>query len=147
MTEKELKIVGKTIPPLEVFEKVSGRFQYVDDLSAELYAKILRSPHAHARIKRIDTSKVERLPGVEAVLIHNDVPSRQMPRRDQRCCYILEDHVRYAGDEVAAVAARTRAIAEEALDLFDVEYEVLPAIFDPAEAAKPDAPQLYPGGN
>lgn len=147
MSDKEFKIVGKSIPPLEVFEKVTGRFQYVDDLPAELYAKILRSPHAHARIRRIDTSKVERLPGVVAILTPDDVPSRQMPRRDQRCCYILEDHVRYAGDEVAAVAARTRAIAEEALDLFDVEYEVLPAIFDPEEGSKPDAPQLYPGGN
>jgi xanthine dehydrogenase molybdenum-binding subunit len=147
MSKEEFQYVGKSIPPKELFEKVTGRFQYVGDMHAELYGKILRSPHPHARIKRIDASMVERLSGVEAVLTHKDVPPRKMPRRDQRGCYILEDHLRFVGDEVAAVAAKTRAIAEEALDLFDVEYEVLPAVFDPQEAAKPDAPQLYPGGN
>jgi len=147
MTKEEFQYVGKSIPPSELFDKVTGRFQYVGDRSAELYGKILRSPFPHARIKHIDTSKVEKLSGVEAVLTHKDVPPRKLPRRDQRACYILEDHVRFVGDEVAAVAARTRAIAEEALDLFEVEYEVLPAVFDPEKAAKPKAPQLYPGGN
>jgi len=147
MTKEELKFVGKSIPPMELLEKVTGRYLYVGDMPAELHAKILRSPYPHARIKNIDTSKVERLEGVEAVLTHKDVPRRELPRRDQRCCYILEDHLRFVGDEVAAVAAKTRAIAEEALDLFEVEYEVLPAVFDPEEAARPDAPELYPGGN
>jgi CO/xanthine dehydrogenase Mo-binding subunit len=147
MTKEELKFVGKSIPPMELLEKVTGRYLYVGDMPAELHAKILRSPYPHARIKSIDTSKVERLEGVEAVLTHKDVPRRELPRRDQRCCYILEDHLRFVGDEVAAVAAKTRAIAEEALDLFEVEYEVLPAVFDPEEAARPDAPKLYPGGN
>jgi len=147
MTKEEFQYVGKSIPPSELFEKVTGRFQYVGDIHAELYGKILRSPHPHALIKHINTSRVEKLSGVEAVLTHKDVPLRKLPRRDQRGCYILEDHVRFVGDEVAAVAARTRAIAEEALDLFEVEYEVLPAVFDSEEAAKPGAPQLYPGGN
>jgi CO/xanthine dehydrogenase Mo-binding subunit len=140
-------VIGKSIPPRELFDKVTGQFQYVGDMHAELYGKILRSPHPHARIKHIDKGKVEKLRGVEAVLTHKDVPLRKLPRRDQRSCYILEDHVRFVGDEVAAVAAKTRAIAEEALDLFEVEYEILPAVFDPEEAAKPEAPQLYPGGN
>ena len=117
MSKEEFHYVGKSIPPKELFEKVTGRFQYVGDMHAELYGKILRSPHPHALIKRIDASKVEKLSGVEAVLTHKDVPPRKMPRRDQRGCYILEDHLRFVGDEVAAVAAKTRAIAEEALDL------------------------------
>lgn len=147
MSKEGFQYIGKSIPPRELFEKVTGRFQYVGDMPAELYGKILRSPHPHARIKRIDTRRVERLKGVEAVLTHQDVPPRKLPRRDQRGCFILEDHLRFVGDEVAAVAARTRAIAEEGLELFDVEYEILPAVFDPEEAARPDAPQLYPGGN
>jgi CO/xanthine dehydrogenase Mo-binding subunit len=144
---KNFKVIGKSIPPSESFDKATGRFQYVGDIQAELYGKILRSPHPHARIKHIDTSKVEKLSGVQCALTHKDIPPRKLPRRDQRGCYILEDHVRFVGDEVAAVAAKTRAIAEEALDLFEVEYEILPAVFDPEEAAKPEAPQLYPGGN
>jgi xanthine dehydrogenase molybdenum-binding subunit len=147
MSKEEFQYIGKSIPPTELYEKVTGEFQYVGDLHAELYGKILRSPHPHARISHIDTSRVEKLTGVEAVLTHKDVPPRKLPRRDQRGCYILEDHVRFVGDEVAAVAARTRAIAEEALDLFQVEYDILPPVFDPEEAARPDAPQLYPGGN
>jgi xanthine dehydrogenase molybdenum-binding subunit len=147
MSKEPFQFVGKSIPPRELFDKVTGRFQYVGDMPSELYGKILRSPHPHARIRHIDTSRVEKLKGVEAVLTHRDVPPQKLPRRDQRACYILEDHVRFVGDEVAAVAARTRAIAEEALDLFDVEFELLPAVFDPEEAARPNAPQLYPGGN
>jgi xanthine dehydrogenase molybdenum-binding subunit len=147
MSKEELRYIGKSIPPRELYEKVIGKFQYVGDMQAELYGKILRSPHPHARIKHIDTSRVEKLKGVEAVLTHKDVPPRKLPRRDQRACFILEEHVRFVGDEVAAVAAKTREIAEEALDLFEVEYEILPAVFDPEEAAKPEAPQLYPGGN
>jgi xanthine dehydrogenase molybdenum-binding subunit len=147
VSDREDSVIGKFVPPKELLEKVTGRYEYVGDMRAELIGKILRSPHPHARIKHIDTSKVKKLKGVEAVLTHNDVPRRLMPRRDQRACYILEDRVRFVGDEVAAVAARTREIAEEALDLFEVEYEVLPAVFDPEEAASPDAPELYPGGN
>jgi xanthine dehydrogenase molybdenum-binding subunit len=147
MSKEEFQYIGKSIPPRELYEKVTGKFQYVGDLHAELYGKILRSPHPHARIKHIDTSRVEKLSGVEAVLTHKDVPPRKLPRRDQRACYILEKHLRFVGDEVAAVAARTRSIAEEALDLFQVEYDILPPVFDPEEAAKPEAPQLYPGGN
>ncbi|MBP1698413.1 MAG: aerobic-type carbon monoxide dehydrogenase, large subunit CoxL/CutL-like protein, partial [Deltaproteobacteria bacterium] len=70
MSKEEFRIVGKSIPPRELFDKVTGRFQYVGDLPAELYGKILRSPFPHARIKHIDTSKVEKLSGVEAVLTH-----------------------------------------------------------------------------
>ena len=147
MKHEDFKVIGKSIPPSESFNKVTGQFKYVGDMQAELYGKILRSPHPHARIKRIDTTKVEKFSGVESVLTHKDVPPRKLPRRDQRGCYILEDHLRFVGDEVAAVAAKTRAIAEEALDLFEVEYEILPAVFDPEEAAKPEAPQLYAGGN
>jgi len=141
MAEGEFKIIGKPVPLIEGREKVSGEYKYVDDIPAELHAKILRSPHPHAIIKRIDTSKAEKLDGVEAVLTHHDVPKRLVPRGAARAFYILEDHVRFAGDEVAAVAATSKAIAEEALDLIEVEYEMLPAVFDPEEAAKEDAPK------
>ena len=147
MNKEALAVIGKSIHPTELAEKVTGGFKYVGDMPADLHVKILRSPHPHARIKHIDTSKVEKLKGVESVLTHKDVPQRKLPRRDQRGCLILGDHLRFVGDEVAAVAAVTREIAEEALDLFEVEYEILPPVFDPEEAARPDAPALYPGGN
>ena len=94
MTKEEFQYVGKSIPPSELFDKVTGRFQYVGDRSAELYGKILRSPFPHARIKHIDTSKVEKLSGVEAVLTHKDVPPGKWPRRDHRACDSPEDHGR-----------------------------------------------------
>ncbi len=147
MAKKELKVVGKSFPLVEAVEKVTGAYKYVDDMPAELHVKILRSPHAHAMIKKIDASKAEKLDGVAAVLTPDNVPERLMSRGNQRACYVLESHVRFAGDKVAAVAARSEAIAEQALDLIEVEYEVLPAVFDPEEAAKADAPKLYPEGN
>ena len=114
----EHKYVGSYRPRVDGLEKASGSAEFFDDIALKsrfpgmLHAKILRSPHPHARIKHIDTSKVEKLKGVESVLTHKDVPQKKLPRRDQRGCLILEDHLRFAGDEVAAVAAVTREIAE-----------------------------------
>ena len=147
MVKDSIKVIGQSVPLMEANERVSGKYRYVADIPAELYVKILRSPYPHARIKSVDTTKAERLEGVEAILTHKDVPQRLMPRGQQRACYVLEDHLRFAGDEVAAVAARSKAIAEEALGLIEVEYEILPAVFDPEEAMKGDAPKLYPEGN
>ncbi len=106
-----------------------------------LYGKVLRSPHPHARIVRIDKSKAEALPGVAAVLTWQDVPDWKggTPRYTR----VLDEKVRYVGDAVALVAAATEQIAEEALDLIEVEYELLPAVFDMEEALTPGAPQLY----
>lgn len=144
---KEFKVIGKPFPLREAREKVAGSFKYVDDIPAELYVKILRSPYPHAMIKTIYTGEAEKLDGVAAVLTYKDVPHRLMPRGGARACYILGEHLRFVGDEVAAVAAKSEAIAEEALDLMRVDYEVLPAVFDPEEATKEDAPKLYPEGN
>ena len=144
---KELKAIGKSVPMRGAEELVQGRAKFVADMPAELHVKILGSPHAHAMIKSIDTSKAEVLEGVEAVLTYQDVPKRLMPRADQRALYILDPHLRHVGDEVAAVAAISKEIAEKALELIKVEYEVLPAVFDPEEAAKEDAPRIYPEGN
>lgn len=147
MAKQEFKVIGKSVPIMEARERVLGICKYVDDMVAELHVKILRSPYPHAMIKNIDTSKAEKLEGVAAVLTHKDVPHRLMYQACLAPCYILDDHVRYVGDEVAAVAAKSKAIAEEALDLIEVEYEPLPAVFDPEEAAKEDAPKLYSDGN
>ena len=147
MIKEAMKIIGKPVPILEARDKVTGRTKYVDDIKAELFVKILRSPHAHARIKHIDTSRAKKLAGVAATLTYKEVPHRLLPIRTHRACYMMDEHLRYVGDYVAAVAATSEAIAEEALELIDVDYEVLPAVFDPEEAAKPTAPKIYPEGN
>ena len=147
MTQEAMKIIGKAVPIREARDKVTGRTEYIDDMKAELFVKILRSPHAHARIKSIDTSRAEKLAGVEAILTYKEVPRRLLPIRTHRACYMMDEHLRYVGDYVTAVAAISEAIAEEALELIDVDYEVLPAVFDPEEAAKPTAPKIYPEGN
>lgn len=115
-----------------------------------LHARILHSPHAHANILSIDKSKVLALPGVYAVLTHEDVPrvahstaGQPYPEPSPYDAYLLDTRVRYVGDWVAFVAAETLAIAEEALKLIEVEYAVLPAVFDPLEAMRDGAPQLH----
>jgi len=137
----EFSVVGKYIPKVDGPELVRGQALYSIDesLPGMLYGKILTSPHAHANIRSIDTSKAEALPGVRAVLTHKDVLPITI-----RNVKVLDSKVRFVGDEVAAVAAVTEEIADEALKLIDVDYEVLPAVFDPEEALKPGAPILHP---
>ena len=147
MTIEATKVIGKAVPILEARDKVTGRAEYVDDMKAELFVKILGSPLAHARIKSIDISRAERLDGVKAILTYKEVPHRLLPFRTHRSSWAMDEHLRYVGDYVAAVAATSEAIAEEALDLIKVEYEILPAVFDPEEAAQPAAPKIYPEGN
>jgi xanthine dehydrogenase molybdenum-binding subunit len=141
--------VGKAFPRKDALAKVTGGAQYTADirLPGMLYAKCLRSPYAHAKILSIDTRRAEALPGIEAVITYKDVDPKIPFKTSKRDTYILEDTVRYVGDEVAAVAAVSEEIAEEALRLIDVEYDVLPAVFDPEEALKPGAPKIHPGGN
>jgi 4-hydroxybenzoyl-CoA reductase subunit alpha len=115
-----------------------------------LYGKILRSPHPHARILSIDTSKAEKLIGVKAVATGKDTPGRKLGvwRRFPELCdeeFLCREKVRYIGDPVAAVAAIDEDTAEEALDLIEVEYELLPPVFDPLEAIKEEAPQIHDG--
>lgn len=145
---EEYSVIGKSLPRLDGMEIVTGRAKYTDDaiLPGMLYGKILRSEYAHARILNIETSKAERLPGVKGIITGKNTP---MVKYGALGNLIIDeyplavDKVRYIGDEIAAVAAIDEDIAEEALDLIEVEYEELPAVFDPEEAMKPGAPQLH----
>ncbi len=143
--ERKLKIVGKRLPKVDAWERVSGKAKYASDiyLPGMLYGKILRSPHPHANVKSIDTEKARALPGVKAILTFKDVPSyrwhKDMP--------ILTDIARYEGDNIAVVAAVDEDAAREAVDLIKVDYEVLPFVLDPEEAMKPGAPKIHPQGN
>lgn len=136
--------VGKGIPRTIEVDKVTGRARYINDLKLPgmLYGKILYSPYAHARITRIDTSRAERVAGVRAVLTGRNIPDVRVGfLRDQRV--LKGDVVRQFRDEVAVVAAISPEIAEEALGLIEVEYEELPAVFDPIDAMKEGAPLIH----
>jgi 4-hydroxybenzoyl-CoA reductase subunit alpha len=132
-------IIGKPTAMIDAAEKTTGVGKYTDDLSVPgmLIGKILHSPYPHARIKRIDTSRAEALDGVVAVVIGKDAPNPYgiLPVGHDEYPLAL-DKVRYVGDNVACVAAVSEAIAEKALELIDVEYELLPAYFDPEESMK-----------
>jgi CO/xanthine dehydrogenase Mo-binding subunit len=136
--------VGKSVPRTIETDKVTGRAVYMNDLKRPgmLYGKILYSRYAHARIKRIDVSKAKKLQGVRAVLTGYDIPDVRVGFiKDQRV--LKKDVVRQFRDEIAAVAAISPEIAEEAVHLIDVEYEEMPAVFDPLEAMKEDAPLVH----
>lgn len=134
----ELSVVGKSVPRVDAFEKVTGKAKYCADfrIPGMCYGKLLRSPHPHARIVRIDTSKAEKLYGVRAVLTGKDAPDNLTGMFIKDQYVIARDVVRYVGEPVAGVVADTEEVADEALELIDVEYEQLPAIFDPEEAMK-----------
>ncbi|MBI2918757.1 MAG: xanthine dehydrogenase family protein molybdopterin-binding subunit [Chloroflexi bacterium] len=125
--------------------KASGTAKYATDYAppGALSAKVLHSPHAHARIVSIDTSQAKALPGVYAVITAADLPRVMTGRWLKDRSVFAWDVVRHIGDTVAAVAAVDEETAEEALELIKVEYEVLPAVFDPMEALKPDAPLVH----
>ena len=138
-------IIGAPVPQIEGPAKVTGRTRYAADvdLPGMLWGKILRSPHPHARILRIDASAARSVPGVKAVITGQDAPGHLMGKVLRDMPVLCWDKVRYIGDRVAAVAAETPEAAEEALLLIQVDYELLPAVFDPMEAMKPDAPLIH----
>ncbi len=138
--------VGQSVTRGEGPDKVTGKARYTADviLPGMLWGKVLRSPFPHARIVSIDTTKAKALPGVHAVITGQDVPDRRVGRRLKDFPVLARDRVLFVGEKVAAVAAESPDIAEEALLLIDVEYEELPAVYDPFEAMKPDAPVLHP---
>jgi xanthine dehydrogenase YagR molybdenum-binding subunit len=143
--DARLAIVGRRHPRVEGPDKVTGRARYSYDvhLPGQLYARVLRSPHPHARITRIDASAAEALPGVRAVLSSAniaDVPWYKTSR-------LFDTTVRFVGDEVAAVAADSIDIAEDALRLIEIEYEVLPFVVDIERALAPGAPLVHAEGN
>ncbi|MFQ5694182.1 MAG: xanthine dehydrogenase family protein molybdopterin-binding subunit, partial [Nitrospinota bacterium] len=147
-----LKVVGQSLPLKDAADKAAWTGMYTVDMSLPgmLYGKILRSPHAHARIVAVDASKARALPGVRAVITPDDVPRNLFttaghppPDPTPSDQFILDHKVRYVGDKVAAVAAETNDIAREALDLIEVEYEVLPAYFDPMDSLAEDAVDIH----
>jgi xanthine dehydrogenase YagR molybdenum-binding subunit len=144
--EEKLEHVGKSVPRVDGAERVTGHAKYTYDilLPGMLYARFLRSPYPHARIKSIDTRAAEKLHGVRCILTHQNIPKIPL-RMGQHL--LLEPTVRYAGDEVAFVVADDEDIAEDALELIDVEFEELPFVIDPEEATQPNAPYIYPNGN
>jgi carbon-monoxide dehydrogenase large subunit len=145
-TEKIPELVGQSVPRLDAHEKVTGAAEFVDDLEfgpGLLYARIKRSPHPHALIKSIDVSRATRLPGVKAVVTGDAFPGYLGLYLQDRHIF-CRDRVRYVGDPVAGVAAISEAVAEQALDLIEVEYEALDPIFDPEVGAGPDAPLVHP---
>jgi CO/xanthine dehydrogenase Mo-binding subunit len=143
--QAELTVVGRPHPRVEGEAKVSGRARYAYDvrLPGLLYAHVLRSPYPHARIRRIDTSRAEALPGVRAVLSRANAPQIEWYKDSA----LFDDPLRFVGDEVAAVAADSEDIAADAMRLIEVEYEPLPFVTDLEAALRPDAPRLHPEGN
>ncbi|MCZ7573538.1 MAG: xanthine dehydrogenase family protein molybdopterin-binding subunit [Ardenticatenaceae bacterium] len=144
---EEFSVIGKRVPVADGFEKVTGQARYAGDihLPGMLHAKILRSPHPHANVLKIDTGKAEALEGVVAVLTPDNLPLENIP--ETFGVPIFTKHPRMVGEAIAAVAARDVYTAHEALKLIDVEYELLPAVYEAEEAMKPNAPKLTEKGN
>lgn len=145
-------VVGKPEVKVDAVKLAQGRPVFTDDfrLDGMLYGALLPSPHAHARIKRIDASRARALPGVYAILTHEDLPrikyasggqSYPQPLPYDQVC--LDNKVRHVGDRVAVVAAETPELAQEALELIEVEYEVLPAVVDMEDAMREGAPVIH----
>lgn len=150
--KEDLQQIGKPKPKVDAAKLVQGKPAYADDIELRgmLTAKVLWSPHPHALIKRIDVSKARALEGVHAVLTYQDLPrvvyttaGQSHPEPGPHDNFSLDYKVRYVGDRVAMVAAETEAIALQALDLIEVEYELLPAVFDSRESMKSGAPILH----
>ena len=143
------RTIGKSLPRIEGEGKVTGQTKYAADLPFEnlLWAKVLRASVPHARIVKVDTSKAKALKGVRAVLTGADVKDIYVGTRVKDQPVLAYDKVRMGGDAVAAVAADTEEIAEEAIGLIDVQYEELPYVEDPIEALKPSAPLIHEDRN
>ena len=158
-----LNVIGRATPKIDALERVTGKADYTGDirLPGMLYARVLRSPHPHARIDRIDASKARALPGVKAIVTHENCKvvwgaggisggqqyNDEVKKITKHRRYAFNNPVRFVGDPVAAVAAVDRHTVEDALQLIDVEYEPLPFVLDPEAALKPDAPRIWPEGN
>jgi CO/xanthine dehydrogenase Mo-binding subunit len=158
-----MQTIGHDTTRIDARERVSGKATYTGDvqLPGMLYARVLRSPHPHARIRSIDVSAAQALPGVKAVVTHENCEyvwgagsvaggrqySDEIKKTTIQRRYAFNNPVRYAGEPVAAIAATDRHLAEEALRLVKVDYEVLPFVLDQETAMKDDAPKIWPQGN
>ncbi len=163
MSVTPLKTVGHATTRIDARQRVTGKATYTNDvqLPGMLFARVLRSPHPHARIRAIDTSKAAALPGVKAIVTHENCMvvwgagsiaggvqyNDEIKKITKQRRYAFNNPVRFVGEPVAAVAAVNRHVAEEALRLITVDYETLPFVLDPEEAMKPGAVQLWPEGN
>src|SRR5256885_9077787 len=144
-----MKAVGARLPRYDGVGHVTGRTQYVDDVRVgkTLWVKALRSPHHHAKIVKLDTSKAEAMKGVHAVITHTDVPKNVyghleglgVPADEP---LLAEDDVRYSGQPIAAVAAESEAVARAAIEPIEVRYEDRPPLFDIGRALDPAAPTI-----
>lgn len=149
------RVVGNRTVRIDAVEKATGRGRYAPDLTFDnlLHAKLLRSPHPHARVLSIDSARAEKLPGVQVILAASEVPRvvgtwfNLRNERELKKLFMQDDKVRFIGDPVLAVAAEDEETAEEALELIEVEYEVLPALFDPFEALARDDVKIHERGN
>ena len=155
-TRPKFRILGQRTPKVDAVDKITGRAQFGSDIRPPgmLVGKVLRSPIAHARIKSIDTSRAKALSGVKAVVTGKDLPDisagapgpvGSVTAKDYYSSkeLLARDKVLYHGHPVAAVAAISGDVAEEALGLIDVQYEELPLVLDPLEAMKPGSALLH----
>jgi len=152
------EVVGKSVPRLDAVAKVTGKAKFTGDFFERdmLAGKILRSPHAHAVVKKIDVSKAKAVPGVKVVLTYKDVSQKPYAtaghpyaldpgRRDMEDHTVLTNKARFVGDAIAAVVATNELAAQEALKLIDVEYEVLEPLLTPEAAMREGAPLIHEG--
>ncbi len=162
-TVERLTTVGRPTTRIDAVERVTGRARFTGDvrLPGMLYARVLRSPHPHARVVSIDTTRARALPGVRAILTRENCSitwgagsisggqqyNEEVKRVTKHKRFLFNNPVRFVGDPVAAVAAVDRHVAEEALSLIAVQYEVLPFVLDQEEALKEGAPAIWPEGN
>ncbi|MFC1945748.1 xanthine dehydrogenase family protein molybdopterin-binding subunit [Chloroflexota bacterium] len=145
----EFSVVGKRLPRVDAHSKVTGAAVFSGDviLPNMLHGKILRSPYPHAKILRLDTTKARAMEGVIAVITAADVPGFQKSQSElgfQELPHMARERVLYAAQPVAAVAATSAQVAQQALELIEVEYEELPPLLDTAEAKQPGAPLVHP---
>jgi CO/xanthine dehydrogenase Mo-binding subunit len=149
------KVVGESVIRIDALDKVTGRARFGVDVALDgmLHAKLLRSPHPHARVLAVDSSEAETLPGVRAVVRASEVPRvvgtwfNLRSEKETKKLFLRDDKVRFIGDSVLAVVADDERTAEEALGLIDVEYEVLEPVFDPLEAMERFDIKIHERGN
>ena len=146
--KKEYRYLGKYTPRKDARDIVTGKCVYLEDHKFDnlLYGRVFGSPYAHAMIKKIDISKAEAVPGVAAVVTYENQPewSKEFRQGTPAVKPLLSKHLRMVGDPVAIIAAESEDICRQAMRLIEVEYEQLPAVFDPMKAMEPGAPQIYP---
>src|SRR5438105_2003376 len=149
-----MKAVGARLPRYDGVGHVTGRTTYVDDVRVgkTLWVKALRSPHHHAAIGSVDTSKAESMKGVHAVITHRDVPKNVYGHLEALGVpadepLLAQDDVRYKGQPIAAVAADSEEAARTAVDAIEVSFEEREPLFDIRKALDPDAPQIHQWGN